>query len=128
MAEFSIFIPGPLPPTTNEAYRIGKGRLYMTAEGKAWKKGAQLIVQAADSQQDGFWKGKRLSVKLVFFDKTVFRFDIDGRVKLCLDAVADGLGFDDRYVVSMRLDKQAAAIPGVSIFVTDYPIWSQTAQ
>ena len=119
MTEFTVFIGGPLPPTTNQAYRVGKGRFYMTEEGKAWKAGAQLLVQAANRQPEGFWRNKRLHVSLGFFDKTVFRFDIDGRIKLCLDAVADGLRFDDRYVVSMQIKKRAAAIPGVSIFVTD---------
>ncbi len=55
MTEFSIFIPA-LPPTSNQAYRCGKGRFYMTDEGKAWKAGAQLAIQAANEQPEGFWK------------------------------------------------------------------------
>jgi len=94
--------------------------MYMTAEGKAWKAGAQLVVQAANRQPEGFWRNKHLHVSLIFFDKTVFYFDVDGRVKLTLDALADGLGFDDRYVLSMQIEKQASPIPGVSIFVTDH--------
>ena len=118
MAEFTVFIP-VLPPTTNQAYRVGQGRFYMTAEGKSWKKGAQLAIQAANRQPEGFWRNKQLHVSLIFFDHSTITYDIDGRVKLALDAVADGLGFDDRYVLSMQIKKQSAIIPGVSVFVTD---------
>ena len=120
--EFTVFIP-TLPPTTNHAYTIavnkrGKAYTYMTAEGKAWKAGAQLKVQAANDQPEGFWKGKRLYVTLIFFDKSTLTYDVDGRVKLALDAVADGLGFDDRYVYPLLLDKRVGT-PGVSVLVLD---------
>ena len=119
MTEFSVFIPGPLPPTTNQAYRCGKGRLYMTESGKLWKLGAQLMVQAANRQPEGFWKDKQLYVSLIFFDKSVLTADVDGRAKLALDAVAAGLDFDDRYVFPLLLDKKKGVVSGVSVLVTD---------
>ena len=118
MTEFSVFIP-TLPPTTNQAYRCGKGRFYMTEEGKAWKTAAQLLVQVADRQPEGFWRGKQLYVSLIFFDESVLMADVDGRAKLALDSVAAGLGFDDRYVFPLLLDKKKGIAPGVSVFVTD---------
>lgn len=118
MANFTVFIP-TLPPTSNEAYRCGQGRFYMTAEGKAWKAGAQLVVQAANRQPEGFWSGKQLYVSLTFFDKSTLTYDVDGRSKLALDAVSAGMGFDDKYVFPLLLDKKASTIRGVSVFVTD---------
>ncbi len=132
-SEFSVFIP-TLPPTSNHAYgvavnRKGKGFIYLTAEGKAWKAGAQLAVQAANSQPEGFWKDKQLCVSLTFFGKSALTYDIDGRVKLTLDAVADGLGFDDRYVFPLFLDKKKTAVQGVAVLVTDrIPYVAQEAQ
>ena len=123
MSEFTVFIP-TLPPTSNHAYGVavnkrGKGFIYMTAEGKAWKTGAQLAVQAADNQPEGFWKGKQLFVSLTFFYKSTLIHDIDGLVKLALDSVADGLGFDDRYVFPLLLNKKPSTVYGISVFVTD---------
>ena len=123
MTEFSVFIDS-LPPTSNQAYKVGrlgkaKGVLYMTEEGKAWKDGAQLAVQAANRQPEGFWKGRQLYVSLTFFGHSTLTYDIDGRVKLALDAVAAGLGFDDRYVFPLLLNKQKGVVPGVSVMVTD---------
>ena len=120
----SFFIP-TLPPTSNHAYGVavnkrGKGYIYMTAAGKAWKAGAQLAVQAANNQPEGFWKGRQLYVSLTFIDKSVLMADVDGRAKLALDAVAQGLGLDDRYVFPLLLDKRAGDEPGVEVFVTDY--------
>ena len=122
-SEFKVFIE-TLPPTSNHAYGVavnkrGKGYIYLTAEGKAWKTGAQLAVQAADCQPEGFWKGKQLFVSLTFCYKSTLIYDVDGRVKLTLDAVADGLGFDDRYVFPLLLNKGLFPVHGVSVFVTD---------
>ncbi len=56
---------------------------------------------------------------MIFFDKSVLMADVDGRSKLALDSLAAGLGFDDRYVFPLLLDKKKGVVPGVSMFVTD---------
>lgn len=122
-SEFRVFID-TLPPTSNHAYGVAVNKqarafIYMTAEGKAWKDGAQMVVQAANDKAEGFWKGKQLYVSLTFFDKSVLTYDVDGRSKLALDAVAAGLGFNDRYVFPLLLDKRPSNVQGVLVFVTD---------
>jgi len=99
---FSAFCP-ELPPTTNMAYKVGKGHLYKTADCKDWQEKAAFIVGAKHGQQFQEWKGKFLSCSLYFMDSSVLVSDIDGRVKPVLDCLSQKLGFDDRYILKMQL-------------------------
>ena len=123
MATFRHFIE-TLSPTTNQAYKVGRlgnhrGVIYMTSVGKAWKLVARQAIRAANSWPPDFWRNKRLYVSLVFLHTSTLTYDIDGRIKLTLDAIADGLGFDDRYVYPLYCDKAVGPVPGVSVLVTD---------
>lgn len=102
MNKLTIFIPS-LPPTTNMAYRIGRGHLYKTEEGKSWQQQAALIIGAKHNKNPHEWKGKFLACELYFMNKSVLLSDIDGRVKPILDCISQKMHFDDRYVLRMEL-------------------------
>ncbi len=47
-----------------------------------------------------------MAVDLTYFFETPYRRDLDGGLKITLDAVCDALELDDRYIVSITLDKR----------------------
>ncbi|MDQ3442940.1 MAG: RusA family crossover junction endodeoxyribonuclease, partial [Chloroflexota bacterium] len=47
-----------------------------------------------------------IGVYLTFYFETPMRRDLDGGLKIALDAMASGLGFDDRKVVDIHLTKR----------------------
>jgi Holliday junction resolvase RusA-like endonuclease len=90
-----------LPPTTNHAYGVsnrgGKARMYKTTDAKAWQEmiGWQVIAQRTQPHQD--WQGRAIRVMITLWSQDR-RADIDGGIKLTLDAIAKGLGFNDKMV------------------------------
>ncbi len=98
-------IPG-LPPTTNHAYRVsvrgGKAIMYKSVEAKAWQEAAVLIINTQKERQD--WSTCGIRVGLTFFCNNMGR-DIDGGIKLALDAIAEGLGFNDKKVLVLVVHK-----------------------
>jgi Holliday junction resolvase RusA-like endonuclease len=116
-----------LPPTTNASYKTGQGRFYMTAEAKAWKLATSLLVKAARLAD---WRDvKELLVIVTFHMTRPAQRDVDGMVKLLLDAVADGLGFNDKRVASLFVSKEKAAADSTEIRVAEWkPTCAETAQ
>jgi crossover junction endodeoxyribonuclease RusA len=51
-------------------------------------------------------RGQPLACDLTFFFETPFRRDLDGGLKIALDAVCSHLGLDDRYIVTLTLAKR----------------------
>jgi len=65
-----------------------------------------------------------LGVYLVFFFETPHRRDLDGGLKICLDALARTIGFDDRAVVDLHLSKKIDPLrPRVEVEIETISEW-----
>lgn len=100
----------PYPIGTNAAYKLGiyyikrngvkvpKARMFMSDEGKGYKQAVSLIARSAMNRA-GFDVGNpktcRLGWQLELYPSDL-RKDTDGGIKLTKDAIADGLGINDR--------------------------------
>lgn len=98
----------PLPPTTNHGYGLSKGRMYKTAETRAWEQFAYYKLKLRNKQP---LQGS-VGVTLGFYFDSHRRKDIDGGIKFALDILAKaGLITDDSQisdlVVAKRYSKEA---------------------
>jgi crossover junction endodeoxyribonuclease RusA len=65
-----------------------------------------------------------LGVYLVYFFQTPHRRDLDGGLKICLDALARTIGFDDRAVVDLHLSKKIDPLhPRVEVDIETISEW-----
>jgi len=65
-----------------------------------------------------------LGVYLVYFFETPHRRDLDGGLKICLDALARTIGFDDRAVVDLHLSKKIDPLrPRVEVEIEAISEW-----
>jgi crossover junction endodeoxyribonuclease RusA len=102
----------PLPPGVNNQYvTVGKRRV-LSKQARAFHRDAAAVVQEARSRgaiDDGWLESLReqpLACDLVFYFETPYKRDLDGGLKITLDALATLLGLDDRYIVSLTLEKR----------------------
>ncbi|MEX2315294.1 MAG: RusA family crossover junction endodeoxyribonuclease, partial [Thermomicrobiales bacterium] len=101
-----------LPPGVNNQYvTVGKRRV-LSKQARAFHREAGVVVGDKRSQgavDDGWLERlheQPLACDLVFYFETPFRRDLDGGLKITLDAVCALLGLDDRYIVSLTLEKR----------------------
>lgn len=90
-----------VPPTLNNAYPTNPktGRRFPSKAATKFKKDAGWIAKQAAVAAD--WEAGLLRLGmalLIVFPETVRRRDISNRIKLCEDAIAEALGFDDERV------------------------------
>jgi crossover junction endodeoxyribonuclease RusA len=111
-ATFQIVLP--LPPGVNNQYvSVGRRRV-LSAPAKTFNRDVAKLIAAQRSSGRLSTATERaladspLGVYLVYFFETPHRRDLDGGLKICLDALARTIGFDDRAVVdhhhSNRID------------------------
>lgn len=66
-----------------------------------------------------------LGVYLTFYFKTPMRRDLDGGLKIALDAICEPLGIDDRRVVDLHLTKQIDPLkPRLEVEIEAIRDWS----
>lgn len=102
----------PLPPGVNNQYAtVGKRRV-LSAEARAFNRDVAKAVSRLRSQGriappvERSLTTSHLGAYLVFFFETPHRRDLDGGLKITLDALGRALGFDDRSVVDLHLTKR----------------------
>lgn len=102
----------PLPPGINNSYvTVGKRRVLSTV-AKNFKKDVKKLVDEArlqgaiPPQVEAQVQRSLLGVYLTFYFETPNRRDLDGGLKIALDALITSLGADDRAVVDLHLTKQ----------------------
>lgn len=120
----------PLPPGVNNQYvTVGRRRvLSRTAQG--FRRSVSGIVR------DAFDRGRiepawlaglaeqTLACDLTFFFETPYKRDLDGGLKIALDAVCEALGLDDRYIVSITLEKKIDPLqPRLELELGPAPDW-----
>ena len=102
----------PMPPSINAQYVTVGRRRVLSAPAKAFHKDVKKMIAAArksgalSPSMEGELQGALLGVYLTFYFETPFRRDLDGGLKISLDAVCTALGIDDRVVVDLHLSKQ----------------------
>ena len=110
-ATFQIVLP--LPPGVNNQYvSVGRRRV-LSAPAKAFNRNVAKLIAAQrttgrlSTATERALADSLLGVYLVYFFETPHRRDLDGGLKICLDALARTMGFDDRAVVDLHLQKKS---------------------
>ena len=102
----------PLPPSVNNQYVTVGRRRVLSSEAKAFRKDTRVIIQRLLEQGtigEGWLdevRGRPFACDLAFYFETTFKRDLDGGLKIALDALCDCLDLDDRHVVSLTLEKR----------------------
>ncbi len=102
----------PLPPGVNNQYVSVGNRRVLSKDAKAFHRDVAAVFRELFRRgaiDDGWLKdlrGRPFACDLVFWFETPFKRDLDGGLKITLDAVCAQLGLDDRYVVSLTLEKR----------------------
>lgn len=102
----------PLPPGVNNQYVTVGRRRVLSGTAKAFRKDTRVIVAGliAKGAVGEAWleelRGQPFACDLTFYFETPFKRDLDGGLKIALDALCEALGLDDRYAVSLTLEKR----------------------
>jgi crossover junction endodeoxyribonuclease RusA len=107
----TLCITLPLPPGVNNQYVTVGNRRVLSKDARAFKRDVAAVTRELHMREDvtvllPTLREKPFACDLVFYFETPFKRDLDGGLKIALDAVCTGLGLDDRYVVSMTLEKR----------------------
>ena len=120
----------PLPPGVNNQYVTVGRRRVLSAAAKTFNRdvaksiAAQRVSGRLTTAIERAFAGSLLGVYLVFFFETPHRRDLAGGLKICLDALARGIGFDDRAVVDLHLSKKIDPLhPRVEVEIETIPEW-----
>jgi crossover junction endodeoxyribonuclease RusA len=127
-ATFQIVLP--LPPGVNNQYvSVGRRRV-LSAPAKTFNRDVAKLIAAQRSSSRLSTATERaladspLGVYLVYFFETPHRRDLDGGLKICLDALARTIGFDDRAVVDLHLSKRIDPLrPRVEVEIETIAEW-----
>jgi crossover junction endodeoxyribonuclease RusA len=121
----------PLPPGVNNQYvTIGRRRV-LSKPAQTFNKDVAKVVERA--RRDGVltpameavFKDALIGVYLTFFFETPNRRDLDGGLKIALDALCRALGIDDRVVVDLHLTKQIDPLrPHLDVELETISDWS----
>ncbi len=121
----------PLPPGVNNQYvTVGKRRV-LSKSARAFKQNVTKYLNAQRSTgqltpaAERAFRDSLLGVYLTFYFETPMRRDLDGGLKIALDVLATGLGFDDRAVVDLHLVKQIDPLhPRLDVELETISDWS----
>jgi crossover junction endodeoxyribonuclease RusA len=127
-ATFQIALP--LPPGVNNQYvSVGRRRV-LSAPAKTFNRDVAKLIAAQRTSGRLLTATERaladslLGVYLVFFFETPHRRDLDGGLKICLDALARSIGFDDRAIVDLHLSKRIDPLyPRVEVEIETIAEW-----
>lgn len=120
----------PLPPGVNNQYvTVGKRRV-LSAEAKSFKRDVARIISNLRAKGliapaiEAALAEAAIGVYLVYYFETPHRRDLDGGLKITLDALSRNLGFDDRAVVDIHLTKKIDPLsPRVEVDLETIPDW-----
>jgi crossover junction endodeoxyribonuclease RusA len=121
----------PLPPGVNNQYvTVGRKRV-LSKPAQAFNKNVAKLVEQArrdgvlSSVMEAAFKDALLGVYLTFYFETPNRRDLDGGLKIALDALCRALDIDDRAVVDLHLTKQIDPLhPHLDVEMETITDWS----
>lgn len=120
----------PLPPGVNNQYVTVGNRRVLSKQAQAFKRDVAKQIARLRAAGDlppeveaGF-KAAFLGVYLTFYFETPNRRDLDGGLKIALDALCAALDLDDRAVVDLHLTKQIDPLhPHLDLDLEAIPDW-----
>jgi crossover junction endodeoxyribonuclease RusA len=120
----------PLPPGVNNQYvSVGRRRVLSTP-AKSFNRDVIKVITALRASGELLPAAERavagslLGVYLDYYFETPHRRDLDGGLKITLDALGRALGFDDRAVVDLHLSKKIDPLhPRVEVEVETIADW-----
>ena len=93
----------PWPPSVNHYWRRGKGRTYISDEGRAYRDQVVLLARVASVGWTGFADGD-LACRIDLYPPNRRKIDIDNRLKALLDAMEHaGVYADDAQIKDLRV-------------------------
>ncbi|NIV33699.1 MAG: RusA family crossover junction endodeoxyribonuclease [Anaerolineae bacterium] len=102
----------PLPPGINQQYATVNGRRVLSRESRRYKKEVRKSIQRlrvegviSDELVAALREG-HIGLFIDFYFETPHRRDLDGGLKVTLDAICDALGVNDNRVVDVHLVKR----------------------
>jgi crossover junction endodeoxyribonuclease RusA len=120
----------PLPPGVNNQYVTVGRRRVLSATAKIFNRDVAKLIAAQRTSghlattTEQALASSLLGVYLVYFFQTPHRRDLDGGLKICLDALARTIGFDDRAVVDLHLSKKIDPLrPRVEVDIETISEW-----
>jgi crossover junction endodeoxyribonuclease RusA len=126
----SLRLTLPLPPGVNNQYvSVGRRRV-LSKPAQTFNKDVARVVERA--RRDGLvteadeaaLRGAPLGVYLDFYFDTPMRRDLDGGLKIALDALCRALALDDRAVVDLHLTKRLDPLrPRLELEIEAIPDW-----
>lgn len=111
-APVSLHLTLPLPPSINSQYVMAGKKRVLSAGARKFKINVAKQIGALRERPE--WpvldeqriRQSLLGMYLTFYFETPLKRDLDGGLKIAIDAVAEALGFDDRTIVDLHLTKQ----------------------
>ncbi len=101
-----------MPPSINSQYATVNGRRVLSEEARKWKREVSRKVEYLEDQGQISEQLRRdfakvhLSVFLDFYFTTPHKRDLDGGLKITLDAICEALNLNDNRVVDIHLIKK----------------------
>ncbi len=126
----SVVVTLPLPPSVNNQYLTVGRRRVLSKPAQVFNQDVAKLVE--QSRRDGLVSAadeaairvSLLGIYLTFYFETPLRRDLDGGLKIALDALSRALGFDDRTVVDLHLTKRIDPIrPRLEVELETVPTW-----
>lgn len=121
----------PLPPGVNNQYVTVGRRRVLSKPAQAFNKDVAKIVERARTDgvivpaMEAALKDALIGVYLTFYFETPNRRDLDGGLKIALDALCRALGIDDRAVVDLHLTKRIDPLhPHLDVELETISDWS----
>ena len=130
VAPVAVALTLPLPPGVNNQYLTVGRRRVLSKPAQAFNRDVAKAVDLA--RRDGVvtpaaeaaLRVSLLGVYLTFYFETPLRRDLDGGLKIALDALGRALGVDDRAVVDLHLTKRIDPLrPRLEVEVETIPDW-----
>ena len=121
----------PLPPGVNNQYvTVGRKRVLSKPAQTFNKDVAKIVGQSRAKGEihpamEAALKDALIGIYLTFYFETPNRRDLDGGLKIALDALCRALGIDDRAVVDLHLTKRIDPLhPHLDIELETISDWS----
>ncbi len=126
----SLHLVLPLPPGVNNQYLTVGRRRVLSAQAKSFNRDVAKAIAGLRSSGklhpavEKTIGDSLLGIYLVYYFETPLKRDLDGGLKITLDALGGAIGFDDRTVVDLHLSKRIDPLrPRVEVEIETITDW-----